>query len=285
MHRCRYRPLDDVLCSILLPALTGRLLPSDLKCTLLFLPARLGSPGTGIPSRNATQELHSSLLITSILCDHILSQDHKYGYEIIAKQLKAKALVHRENSVKTFADAEEIGKLLSVSLQRAADLPKEKGSSTCLNALLLVEHGLTLHKGAFHNPLSLRYGWTPSEMPSMCTCGSKFSVEHALSCAKSAFHSMRHNEIRNAMATLLTEVCHNVCIEPGLQPVTNKVLMGASTNLQDRVQLYIAANGFGGGTFETTFIGARVFNPHTPSNRQTQLPSCYRKHELMKKCV
>ena len=91
---------------------------------------RLGGLKIGIPSRNATWELHFSLLVTSILCDHILSQDHKYGYEIIAKQLEAKALVRRENSVKTSADAEEIYKLLPVSLQRAADLVKEKGSST-----------------------------------------------------------------------------------------------------------------------------------------------------------
>ena len=150
------RPLDDVLCSVLLPALTGRPPPSDLECTLYALPARLGGLGIGIPSRNATWELHSSLRVTSILCDHILSQDHKYGYEIIAKQLEAKALVRRENSVKTSADAEEIYELLPVSLQRAADLTKEKGSPTWLTALLLVEHGFTFHKGAFHDILALR---------------------------------------------------------------------------------------------------------------------------------
>ena len=50
-------------------------------------------------SRNATREVHSSLLVTSILCDHILSQDHKYDYEIIANQLEAKALVCQENNV------------------------------------------------------------------------------------------------------------------------------------------------------------------------------------------
>ena len=173
------KPLDDVLRSVLLPALTGRRPPTDLECTLFALPARLGGLGIGIPSRNATQELHSSLLITSILCDRILSQDHKYGYETIAKQLEAKALVRQENSVKTFADAEEICELLPVSLQRAADLAKEKGLSTWLTALSLVEHGFTLHKGAFHDALALGYGWTLSEMPSMCTCGSKFSVQHA----------------------------------------------------------------------------------------------------------
>ena len=38
-----------------------------------------------------------------------------------------------------------------------------------------------------------------------------------------------------------------------------------------------------GGTFERTFFDVRVFNPHAPSNRHTQLSSCYRKHEQVKK--
>ena len=79
------RPLDDALRSTLLPALTGRPPPSDLECSLFALPARLGGLGIGIPSRSPTHEFHSPLLFTSTLCDHILLQDHEYGYEIIAK--------------------------------------------------------------------------------------------------------------------------------------------------------------------------------------------------------
>ena len=147
------RPLDDTLHSVLLPALTGRPPPSDLECTFFALPARLGGLGIGIPSRSAIRELHSSLLVTSTLCDHILAQDHEYGYEIIVKQLEAKALaiVRQENYVKTSADAEEIHKLLPTSLRRSVDLAKEKGASTWLTALPLVEHGFTLHKGAFRD--------------------------------------------------------------------------------------------------------------------------------------
>ena len=137
--------------------LTGRPPPSDLECTLFALPARLGGLGIGIPSKNAARELHSSLLVTSILCDHILSQDHEYGYEIITKQLETNALVCQKNNVKTSTDAEEICEFLPVSLQRAVDLAKEKGSSTWLTALPLVEHGFALHRGAFHDALALRY--------------------------------------------------------------------------------------------------------------------------------
>ena len=79
-------------------------------------------------------------------------------------------------------NANEIGEHLPASLRRATDLAKEKGSSIWLTAVPLVEH-----RFAFHDALALRYGWTPSEMPSTCTCGSKFSVENALSCARGGF--------------------------------------------------------------------------------------------------
>ena len=116
-----------------------------------------------------------------------------------------------------------------------------------------------------------------------CACGSKFSVEHALSCAKGGFPSIRHNEIRNMTATLLTEVCHDVCIEPGLQPVPSEALTGATANHQDGARLDIAASGFWGGTYERTLLDVRVFNPHAPSNRQPSIASCYRRHEQTKK--
>ena len=96
----------------------------------------------------------------------------------------------------------------------------------------------------------------------MCTCGSKFSVEHALSCAKGGFPSIRHNEIRNLTATLLTEVCHDVCIKTRLQPVSNKTLAGSTANRQDSARLDTAASGFWGGDFERIFFDIRVFNPH-----------------------
>ena len=243
------RLLDNILGSAVIPALTGRPPPGDLERTLYALPARLGGLGLLIPSKAAANEYHASQQVTSTLCDHIISQDLDYGYEIIAKQLKAKAQISREIKERTSSEFNEVYENLPVSLQRAIDLTTEKGSSTWLTALPLTEHGFALHKGAFHDALALRYGWPPSETPSKCACGSNFSVEHALSCAKGGFPSIRHNEIRDLTATLLTEVCHDVCIEPGLQPISNEILTGATTNTQDGARLDIAANGFWGGTY------------------------------------
>ena len=93
-----------------------------------------------------------------------------------------------------------------------------------------------------------------------------FFIEHALSCAKGGFPILRHNEIRDITADLLTEVCHDVRVEP-----------------QDGARLDVAMNGFWGGRHERTFCDVRIFNPHAPTNRNTNLAACYRRHERLKK--
>ena len=57
----------------------------------------------------------------------------------------------------------------------------------------------------------------------------------------------------------------------------------ASLNIEDGACLDISTNGFWGGWCEKTYIDAKVFNPHAPSNRSTNAKSIYRKHELSKK--
>ena len=161
-------------------------------------------------------------------------------------------------------------------------LAQEKGASSWLSALPIEEFGFALHKGAFRDALALRYGWTPCLVPSHCACGQPFSVSHALSCSMGGYPSIRHNEIRDLTAELLSEVCHSVSIEPHLQPLGGETLRGASANIQDGARLDIAANGFWGGRFERAFFDVRVFNPHAPTNRQPQLSSCYRRHENAK---
>ena len=172
---------------------------------------------------------------------------------------------------------------LSPSLQRSMVLAQEKGASSWLTTLPIEEFGFALHKGVFQDALALRYNWQPQRVPSTCGCGAKFSVEHALSCPKGGFPSIRHNEIRDLTANLLTQVCSDVCIEPVLQPMSGEVLSSATSNTQDGARLDIAANGFWGGRFERTFFDVRVFNPHAPSHRQSSLAACYRKQELLKK--
>ena len=159
-----------------------------------------------------------------------------------------------------------------------------KGGSNWLTTLPLNEHGFALHKSAFQDALVLCYGWPPLRTPTLCACGASFSVDHVLSCPKGGLPSLRHNEIRDLTATLLTEVCSQVCTEPELQPVHNPDEFHLSTsNTQEGTRLDIAMNGFWGSRSERCFIDVRVFNPLAPSNSSSSLSATIKKHENIKR--
>jgi len=61
-------------------------------------------------------------------------------------------------------------------------------------------------------------------------------------------------QICDVTANLLTEVCHDVIIEPDLQPLIGETLTGASSNTMDGARRDIAVNGFWGGRFEKTYL-------------------------------
>ena len=220
-------PLDNSIRSILLPELTGRPPPNDLECNLFALPARLGGLGIKIPSKASDYEFKSSLRVTDPLCQNILLQQNIYGEDTLTSQLHAKSSVRKNNSSLHSTAAKLIQTQLPISLKQAVTLAQEPGASTWLTTLPIQEHGFSLHKGAFRDAMALRYGWTPANLPTHCACGNKFTVEHAFSCAKGGLPgswatSIRHNEIRDITATLLTEVCHNVVESSLISNLTSK---------------------------------------------------------------
>ena len=88
--------------------------------------------------------------------------------------------------------------------------------------------------------------------PSHCVCGASFSADHAMICRHGGLTFIRHNELRNLTASWLHEVCHDVVVEPPLQPLTSKALVPAPANRRDDARADIHARGFWGrqqGTF------------------------------------
>ena len=67
------------------------------------------------------------------------------------------------------------------------------------------------------------------------------------------------------MACLYVVMCALSQID--LQPIEGEILARFSSSTQDGAKLDIAANGFRGGWFESTFVAVRGFNPHVLSNR------------------
>ena len=168
-------------------------------------------------------------------------------------------------------------------LQTLKWMAEEKGTSSWLTSLPINEHGFSFHKGTFRDTLAIRYSWQPTEIPAEYFSGKAFSVQHALSCTKGGFPTPRHNKVRDLTASLLTEVCSNVAVEPGLQQLSGEELSGASANRDEGARMDVAADGFWGKSTERAFFNIQVFNPHAPSNRQSSLPATYKKHEQEKK--
>ena len=181
------------------------------------------------------------------------------------------------------AAADALVSELPSDLRHAVLLAQEKGASSWLTSLPVREHGFALHKGAFRDALALRYGWIPKDFPVECICGKNFTVEHALSCNRGGFPTLRHNEIRDTTASLLTEVCSNVAVEPALQELNGESFSCKSANRDIGARVDIAVDGFWGPGRERTFIDVRVFNPFAPTNRKTSISSSYRSHEREKK--
>jgi len=101
-------------------------------------------------------------------------------------------------------------------------------------------------KGAFTDALYLRYGWTPPRLLSHYVCGSDFSTSHVFSCAHGTFPTIRHNNIHDFTASLLSEVCHDVKVERYLQPLSGETFKYKTTFSDDDACLDIDAAGFWG---------------------------------------
>ena len=194
-------------------------------------------------------------------------------HKTLADQLSAVSEIRKKKRDRLSSHARELKSVLPPDLQRAMDLAQEKGASNWLTVLPIEKFGFSLHKGAFRDALALRYSWPLHNTPSTCACGSHFTVEHALSCPKGGYPSIRHNEIRDFTAHLITEVCHNVAVEPHLQPLTGDTLHGASSITQDGARLDVAADGLWGSRFERTFFDVKVFNPYAPSKPEVYTAS------------
>ena len=142
------------------------------------------------------------------------------------------------------------------SFLRCADLAREPGSSSQLTVLPIQEHGFHLHK----SNLSLRYGITPLNTSKTCHCGTSFLVDHAMVCPFRGFPTIRHNEVQDLSAALLTEVSHNVATEPSLQQVTTDTFSLASANTTNDARLDIKTRGFWSRS-QDAYFDVRVFYP------------------------
>ena len=223
----------------------------------------------------------SSTRLTAPLVAKILEQDHN-GTVDIFRAVELKALIHQDNRSRQSQQAKTIHDRLSPQLRRQVELAREKGASSWLSVLPLDDHGFHLHKGAFRDAICLRYAWSLPSTPNKCNCGTTFSTTHAMICPMGGFPTIRHNEVRDLTASLLSTVCHNIVTEPHLQPLSGESMRLRSIITTDEARLDIRARGFW-SVAQDAYFDVRVFHPNAPSNSSGSLSSVYKRHEDIKK--
>ena len=158
-------------------------------------------------------------------------------------------------------------------------------ASSSLSALPLEQYGFSLHKGEVIDAICLQYGFTPLLLPLHCVCGKDFTLSHALSCPHGAFPIIWHNEVRDLNACLMTEVCHDVQVEPHLHPLSGGVMQYRSAVTNDNARVDIRASSFWRCLHHCTFFDVPVFNSFAASNRSASLAAFFHRHEAEKRCA
>ena len=116
-------------------------------------------------------------------------------------------------------------------------------------------------------------------------CGKPNSMEHCLSCPLGGYVHLRHNQIRDLTANLLSEAgCTDVTIEPHLLPITGENFKYKSANTDDQARLDVSARDVW-ADMDKTFLDIRVFNSRADSNIKKSLKSALASHEKEKKRV
>jgi len=166
--------------------------------------------------------------------------------------------------------------------RRAIDLSREKGASSWFTVIPCKDMDFDLNKREFRDAIRLRYDWPIPDSPSVCVCGCYFSVDYAMICQHGGLVIIqRHNEIRDLEAELLEKVCHDVEIEPFLQPITGKELNRGANKASD-ARLDVHCRGFW-ERHRAAFFDIRLCHPNADSYKEVTPKQIYQLHENEKK--
>ena len=140
-----------------------------------------------------------------------------------------------------------------------------------------------LNKRQFRDSIRLRYGWSIPGLPVSCSGGERFNVKHGMSCKKGGFVTLQHKKVRDITATLLSDVCKDIELEPSLLTLNGEEqTMRKTAKTKDEVWLGIFAKSFW-VSGPKAFFWQKVFNPNTRKYSKQTLTQCYSLNENEKK--
>ena len=219
------KPLDHIIDTVFLPTLLDTIISGEDR-ELCSLPIRHG--GLGIPNLSETSEMQfqNSKAITLPLVTVMILQHDQMPDETIPEmnEIKKQKTQERENYL--VEKAKNITEGQPLNTAKAGEESKMPGASSWLSALPLEEYGFALNKSEFRDSINLRYNKPLKGLPTTCPCGQRYDMNHAMNCKRGGFVTIRHNNIRDYEASLLSKIAADVEVEPELQPVEGENIAG-----------------------------------------------------------
>ena len=148
---------------------------------------------------------------------------------------------------------------------KADDIATSDGASIWLSSLPL--------KHEFFDALLLRYGWELKRLPHERVCKAKYNIDHALTYKTGGFVTLRHKEIVNVTADMLSTLCKDVRKEPTLS---------ITLDSNDELRADISVCSFW-QRLQRAFVDVRVFYPFAPIYRNQSLATMMKTMENQKK--
>ena len=142
----------------------------------------MGGLGLINPSDSADAEYSASIRVSVLLVSKIGEQSHETPEEADVQQLVYATRKEKDDGLKE--ELEEVKAMLRDKTQRAVNLACEIGASNWLTVIPLKDMDFDLNKREFCDAVRLRYDWPIPDNPSVCVCGSMFTVEHAMICQR-----------------------------------------------------------------------------------------------------
>ena len=272
--------LDKILDYYFIPSITGGHICSDEERKLIALPMKCGGLSIPFMKELANDQHQDSLKACSQLKNNIVGQERLYLFDKEEHEKKRKEIVAKKIE-KQKKQLKNVRSKLTEDENRANDLAQLKGASSWLSTTPSIHDNFSLNKREFQDAIALRYRWTPKYLPSICECGKPFTVDHALTCLKGGFIHQRHDELRDSLASVVSEVCTDVSIEPSLLELSGENFT-KSSNKQDEARLDIAARGFW-ERGQRAFFDVRVFHPFARSHVSRDIQAVFKSNEKEKK--
>ena len=96
------------------------------------------------------------------------------------------------------------------------------------------------------------------------------------------FIGIRHDDLKNFTAEILSEICKDVTVEPMLTPLTGEKFDLKSANVEDNARVDVAARGVW-VKGNRAFFDVRVFNPLAQCYSHSTLKAAHKSNESSKK--